>query len=359
MKGKPTRRDFLLGRADVPPPPRAGEGMAAGPDGPARSEDSPAADPHLIHVSRRAMACDFEVTFVAGQYPDGAEIALAALDLVDQLEEQMSVFRPASEITRINRLAAEGPVAVEPLLWDVLQRALQIGRETGGAYDITSGPLWEAWGFARRKGAIPSPEQLADARQRVGGHLVELDSQRHTVRFLRPGVQLNLGSIGKGHALDRSTQIFLEGGMRDFLMHGGNSSVLARGARVSQPWTVGIRDPLHPDRRVAEVRLRDQALGTSGAQFQSFHHRGRRYGHILDPRTGWPAESVLSATVIAPSAALADALSTAFYVMGPDAALDYCRTHPEIAAVFLCPASHGSRCEVRTIALGDDQWHGF
>ena len=104
---------------------------------------------------------------------------------------------------------------------------------------------------------------------------------------------------------------------------------------------MGLRDPLHLDRRLSELRLSNRALGTSGTQFQSFRHQGRRYGHILDPRTGWPAEGVFSATALAPGAALADALSTAFYVLGPEAALSYCGQHPGIAAAIVCPAGGG------------------
>ncbi len=370
------------------------------------------ADDLLVRIGRRAMACEFEICLPAPQYAEGAETALAALDLVEQLEEQMSVFRAGGELWRVNQTAADGPVEVEPGLFGLLERAVQLGRETGGAYDITAGPLWQAWGFARRAGAVPSPAEIAEARSRVGGHLVQLDPAKRTVRFLRPGVQLNLGSIGKGYAVDRCAQRLLAGGLRNFLVHGGNSSVLARGSRqgaagaprplgpavppapADQPvaapnpdtaagresgqppgqpaavppaeraqegdspifagrkpgqspgWSVGLRDPLSMDRRLGEIWLADRALGTSGAQFQSFRHRGRRYGHILDPRTGWPAEGVLSATVLAPTAALADALSTACYVLGPQAALAYCRQHAELAAVIICPAPRGGGLEI-------------
>lgn len=399
MTRKTPRRDFLLGhRAKEEPAPA-----------PAASEES-----YLVHVSRRAMACEFEICLPM-QYEGGTEIALEALDLVDEMEEQMSIFRASSEIVRINRTAASEPVEVEPRLFELLELAMQLYRETDGAYDITAGPLWEAWGFARRAGAVPAPEQLAEAKSRVGGDQVELDPERKTIRFLRPGVQINLGSIGKGYAVDRCAERLLAGGVRDFLLHGGNSSVMARGSRagspvptagpetnlqepflasgestgeslgeatgeatgetpsetpgeapkaqeaapagVSQGWTVGIRNPLHLDRRLGELRLYDQALGTSGAQFQSFRHRGRRYGHILDPRTGWPAEGVLSATVVAPTAALADGLSTAFYVMGAESAMAWCRSHPGIATVVVCPGSHGVGMEIHHEGLDQAQWN--
>ena len=314
----------------------------------------------LIRVSRQAMAAEFEVCFPAGKCENGTHLALEALDRVESLEGQLSYFLPTSEIGRINRLAADGPVEAEPWLLDLLRLAMRLCAETGGAYDITSAPLWEAWGFARRNGKIPSETQQTEARQYVGGHLVELDPERRTVRFRKPGVRINLGGIGKGYALDVCAERLLALGMTDFLLHGGQSSVLGRGSPTDagrpQPWEVGLPNPGQPGRRLGVVRLRDRALGTSGGQFQSFRHRGRRYGHILDPRSGMPAEGVLSATVTAPTAALADALSTAFYVLGPQPSLEYCRTHPEIGMVMLCPGRRGSGVEIHTAGLDGDAW---
>jgi FAD:protein FMN transferase len=319
----------------------------------------------LIHVSRRAMACEFEVRFPAQRYPQGTESALESLDLVDALEDQLSYFRPTSELSRVNLLAADAPVEVSPPLFHLLQLTLTLNEETEGAYDITAAPLWEAWGFARRAGEIPSDAQLAEARARVGGQLVELDPARQTIHFRKPGVRINLGSIGKGYALDVCADRLRALGMDDFLLHGGQSSVLARGrqmasdpvepASASQPWEIGIPHPRQPGRRLGVVRLHNRALGTSGGQFQSFRHRGRRYGHILDPRSGHPADGVFLTTVVAPSAALADALSTAFYVMGPIQSLEYCRTHPEIGMVLLSPNLRGGGVEIHTAGLSEQE----
>ncbi len=315
---------------------------------------------YLVRVSRPAMACEFEICLRAGQYPNGTEAALEALDLVEQLETQLSVFLADSERARINAAAAAGPVAVEPRLFELLELAVRVGQQSGGAYDITAGPLWEVWGFARRAGAVPRGEQLAEARRHVGSHLIELDHGQKTVRFLDPGVRINLGSIGKGYAVDRCGERLLAAGIEDFLVQGGNSSVLAHGsstppqagaAAATGHWLVGVRNPLHLDRRLTELRLSNRGLGTSGTQFQSFRHQGRRYGHILDPRNGWPAEGVLSATALAPTATLADALSTAFYVLGPEAALGYCRQHAEIAALLVCPRAGGDGLEIHSAGL--------
>jgi len=267
MNRKRSRRDFLTGRAAADAMADAAAGPL--PDGPAEGPPQPAGGPaYLIHVTRRAMACQFEVCFNAGQYPGDTQAALGALDLVEALEDQMSVFRPTSQICRINRTAAQGPAEVEPGLFGLLELGMRLYRETQGAYDLTAGPLWEAWGFARRAGAVPDEGRLAEALQRVGSHLVELDPQHKAIRFGREGMQLNLGSIGKGYALDRCAERLLQAGMADFLLHGGHSSVLARGSQRQPPpdagqqppggWLVGVRHPLRPNRRLAEIRLRDR-----------------------------------------------------------------------------------------------------
>jgi thiamine biosynthesis lipoprotein len=295
---------------------------------------SSGAEPYLVHYSRRAMACEFEITFNAGTNSPGP--ALAALDLVEQLEDQMTVFREHSQVMDINRRAAAEPVQVEPRLFELLTLCVQLHRETDGAFDITSGSLTKVWGFYRRQGAMPRIEDLRAAQDRVGSDKIELDPQHRTIRFQRPGMEINLGSIGKGYALDRCAEALTAAGAQDYFCHGGRSSALGRGSRAvsnhdEAGWTVGIADPVRAGKRVGQIRLRDRALATSGSGTQFFRHKGRRYGHIIDPRTSWPAEGVLSVTVLAPTAALADGLSTAFYVLGADRAREYCRGRPELS----------------------------
>lgn len=294
------------------------------------------------------MACEFQIFLNAGQYARGAEIAMCCLDLVDQLEDQLTVYRSHSEISQINERAFAGSVEVEPRLFALLQLAVKLWRETDAAYDITSGPLSKLWGFTRRAGAIPASADLAAALAKIGSQHLAFDDERHTLGFLEQEVELNLGSIGKGYALDRCAELLHEHEIGDFLLHGGHSSVLGFGSHGATPgegWLVGMRNPLRPSKRLGEVRLGDGALATSGSGTQFFVHEGTRYGHILDPRSGWPAQGVLSSTVLAPTAALADALSTAFYVLGPEGAERYCHSHPEIGAILLSPntsAAHGS-----------------
>lgn len=363
MSRKSTRRDFLKGKATVRAAADLAQQAVSGRVDPWLEDAREEA--YFVRVSRRAMASDFEVFLNAGQYEGGTEAALEALDLVEALEEQMSVFRPTSEISRLNRHAAEGPMEVEPRLCELLELALRLCDETGGAFDVTSGPIWKAWGFARRAGRVPSEDELAEAMRNVGSHFVELDPDRGTVRFRQTGVELNLGSIGKGYALDRAAEVLTGAGVDDFLLHGGQSSVLARGSRrparetradaCPPGWVVGVPDLSREGKRLAELRLVERALGTSGTRSQYFRYQGRRYGHVLDPRTGYPAEGVLSVTVIAPTAALADGLSTAFYVMGAEKTFEYCQTRPELAAVVVSPADSGEGVEVRSIGLGEEE----
>ncbi len=360
MAKKSTRRDFLRGklaaRAMGDALEKALWESTVGPH-----QEPSGGESYLVHVSRQAMACEFQVVLNAGQYEGGTEAALDALDLVDLLDARMSVFQETSQISQVNREAFERPVKVEDGLFDLLELAVRLSEETDGALDVTSAPLWKTWGFARRSGSIPQEQQLAETLARVGSRFLELDREAKTVRFLRPGMEINLGSIGKGYALDRAAEVLANAGIENFLLEGGQSSVLARGRRFERAaesaenepsgWTVGIGHPLRPAKRLAEIRLENRALGTSGSAKQFFRHQGRRYGHILDPRTGQPAEGVLSATVLGPDATLTDALATAFYVMGPDDAIEFCRARSELAAVFVCPIERGPGVDVRWIGL--------
>lgn len=305
------------------------------------------------------MACEFTVYLNAGQHEEATEHALSALDLVEQLEDQLTVYRDHSEISVLNRTAGSGPVSVNQGLRELLERGQDIFRDTGGAFDMTAGPLSKLWGFHRREGRLPKQAEIEKTLEQVGGQHVRLDSDAGTIQFSNPNVELNLGGIGKGYALDRSRELLLDNEVDDFLIHGGHSSVLGCGNRMgkSKPgWQVNVRHPLRPDRVLAEIYLRDQALGTSGSAVQSFQHQGKRYGHIIDPRTGWPAEEMLSSTVIAPTAAQSDALATAFYVGGVDLAEAYCEKHPNVAAVLIRKADRAGDVEVVSFGMSIVEW---
>ncbi|MEX2175189.1 MAG: FAD:protein FMN transferase [Pirellulaceae bacterium] len=354
---KSTRREFLTGHSAVE---ALGDAVIGSPPPLAPPAAQSGGHSYLLSVSRDAMACEFEVLLDARQHPAAADAAIAALDLVEQLEAQLTVYRESSEISAINRRAAGEAVEVEPQLFDLLVRGRDLFVETAGAFDISAGPLSKVWGFYRRQGQMPSHEEVTATLALVGSDKLGFDLERRTIRFPQPGMELNLGAIGKGFALDRAAQMLLDVGVEHFVIHGGNSSVIARGYRAHSAleagWSVGLRHPLKPEVRLAEFRLQNQALGTSGSGSQFFHYRGRRYGHILDPRSGWPAERVLSATVVAPTAEQADALSTALYVLGLDGARAFCSSRPEIAALLVTTSERTGTTQLHPLNLADDAW---
>lgn len=355
-----SRRDFLQGRAARDAVEEFAEGFKS--ELPRVSQPTePAAETYLLQVARDAMAVEFQVLLNAGEHAQAPESAVAALDLVERLEAQMTVYRETSEVSRVNQRAYEESNVVEPRLFALLSLACEISARTDGAYDMTSGPLSKLWGFYRRQGRKPGDAEISATLDRVGYRRLSLDPFAKSIRFHASGMELNLGGIGKGHALDRMSELLSSDGVESFLLHGGNSSVLARGSRTSalsdQPgWTVGLAHPLRPGERLAEFRLHNQALGTSGSGSQFFHYQGKRYGHIIDPRSGRPAEGLLSSTVIALTAAEADALSTAFYVGGCNLADQYCQANPQVAAVLVTQTSSAGALNLAAFNLPDDRW---
>jgi FAD:protein FMN transferase len=312
---------------------------------------------YWIHINREAMACRFEITLPS---TEEAHIGIAqdSLHEIDKLEDQLTIFRDSSEVSYINRNAALEEVEVKENLYRLLSLAESIYYQTDGTFDITAGPLAKCWGFTRRAGRIPERDELQEAQSVVGMKNLLLNAERKSVKYLRSGMEINLGSIGKGYALDSIAETLRKEGVRTALLSAGGSSILALGDSGNKDgWIVGVRHPYHKDRRLAVLHLRNCAMATSGTEEQFFELNGKRYGHIIDPRTGFPAEGVISVTVVAQSAAVADALATAFYVGGAELAERYCLAHPNTLVLILeeknteRPLIFGahSRCKVEIV----------
>lgn len=343
--GQSGRRDFLTGKA-VRDRIRDAVDLESGPVVPSSG--------HTVRLTQRSMACDFSVIMNAGIPKSRIQDASSVLDLISDLELQMSVYRDDSEITKLNQLADEGPVAVEPGLFEVLDAARRICELTEGAFDPTAGPLVALWRFCREESRIPTQEEVDRCLEIVGMKYVSLDREARTVRFDKVGVELNLGGIGKGYALDRAMAELRRRGIEDCLMHGGQSSLLACGDHNGLGgWPVGIGNPLFTGQRLGTIVIRDCALATSGSNIQYFRHKGKKYGHILNPQNGWPIETMLSVTVLAPSAAMADALSTAFYVMGVEKTAECCDNLDGVSAVLI-PLPTGRKLQPVVLGVPDD-----
>lgn len=276
------------------------------------------------------MATRFEIVLHGTNRVALRAAADEALHEIERLHAQLSFYSPTSEISFINCRASRQPVQVEPRLFALLKSAQRLHQETGGAFDITVAPLIRCWGFVGGTGNLPSDEQIAEARAQVGmGHVI-LDERRFTVRFDRPGMMIDLGSIGKGYALEAAAEILLEAGIERALLHGGTSTVYAIGSPPeADAWKIAIESP--PPRKakielpespeptgrpLAVVELADTSLSVSGVHGKCFRVGETVYGHVLDPRTGRPAQGALLAAVVLPSAAETDALSTALLLAG-------------------------------------------
>jgi thiamine biosynthesis lipoprotein len=280
-----------------------------------------------------AMSTSIAVTLPASA---GAEAAAAAvLDLFGALEGDLSEWREGSPLAEVNRLAGGAPVPAPADLLAVVERALALAETTGGAFDPTWAALWDLWDFRAETPRLPDPAVVERRSRLVDWRRVEVDRAAGTLRLPAPGMKLGLGGIAKGWALDRAAALLRERGYSDFLVVAGGQ-VIAGGRRGERPWRIGVRDPRgDPDDAFALLDLGDESASTSGDYEAFFVVDGVRYHHILDPATGRPARGLRSATVVAPDATTADALSTALVVLGPERGLALAEELPQVEAVLV------------------------
>jgi FAD:protein FMN transferase len=305
---------------------------------PARAAQAPV----RFEDSHNAMGTEFTVVAYGQDGEYLAEVVREVFEEIDRLDAQMSNYQPASELSEINSEAAKRAVIVEPKLFGLIQDSMRLSEETGGAFDITVGPLLKAWGFFRGRGRVPSDRELAEVMRRVGYRHVRLDAQRRLIRFDAPGIELDLGAIAKGYALDRAAEILRSNGIRQALVSCGTSSFDALGAPPGEKgWKISIRDPYDKRKAADAVLLRNFSLSVSGNYEKFFTLHGRTYSHIFNPRTGRPVEDMLSTAVLAPSGETTDALSTSFYVLGPQGAGALLRIQPNVTVIFYQPGSSG------------------
>ena len=295
-------------------------------------------------ANRLSMGC---VYAIAAYGTDGSHMQLIleeTLDEVDRIDRLMSHYRSDSPLSQLNQRAADGAVGVDRELFEFLARAIRYSRESDGAFDITVGPLMKAWGFFRGDGRVPAPSELAEARERVGYGHVRLDPATRTVRFDTRGVELDLGGIAKGYAVDRAIGLLKARAVTAALVSAGGSTVYALGAPPGRDaWTVSVQDPLTTGRVAFTVALRDRALSIAGVSEKFFERGSTRYAHIMDPRTGRPVPDVLGVAVLAPDGTTGDAIDDAVFVRGVAGSRSYLGLYPGTEAYVFLPAGHGWR----------------
>jgi thiamine biosynthesis lipoprotein len=242
----------------------------------------------------------------------------AALDEARRLDDLLSNYKPSSEWSGVNRHAAEGPVRISEELFQLLAACRDYSRESEGAFDISVGPLMKVWGFYKGTGHLPHRAEVMAAREKTGYRHVHLDAAARTVRFDRPGVELDPGGIGKGYAVDRMVAILRRMSVDTALVAASGSSIYGLGAPPDSPrgWPVDIEDPWDQRRKVAEVFLKDMSMSTSGSYEKFFRAEGRVYAHIMDPRTGYPAQGSVAVSVVAPRTIDSEAWAKPYFVNG-------------------------------------------
>jgi len=265
--------------------------------------------------------------------------AEAVFHIFHQADGRLSEWKDSSPLSAVNRAAGGAPVPVPDDLRAVLHRAVEIVRLSDGAFDPTWAALWGLWDFRAAEPRVPDADEIARRVAHVDWTRLEIDDEAGTVRLADPGMVLGLGGIAKGWALDRAADELRRRAVDSFLILAGGQVMTGgerRTAGGSRPWTVGIRDPRGgPEDFFARVEVVDASLSTSGDYESYFELGGKRYHHILDPRTGWPSRGLRSATVISPDATLADGLSTALMVMDLERGRALVEELPQVEAVWV------------------------
>lgn len=311
--------------------PRRASGQASGTkNASARSSAS------LVERARVSMGSELRLSAWTADESAAASAFEAVFAEFERLENLMSVWRPGSDIVRLNDAAGHHPVLVSPEVIEVLVTARQVSEWTDGKFDVTFGALSGLWKFDHdQDNRIPDPRAVAARLPLIDYRALTIDEHARTAFLTRKGMRAHLGGIGKGYAIDRGIAILRSRGLRDFMIQSGGDMYVS-GRRGDRPWRVGIRDPRGPEDRIfAALDLTDGTFSTSGDYERFFMRDGRRYHHILDPDLGEPARRSRSVTIVASRAVIADALSTGVFILGGRAGMALIERLPEVEGVIV------------------------
>jgi thiamine biosynthesis lipoprotein len=299
----------------------------------------------LLRIERSAPAMGTTYTIdIYGRDKDIMQAAAeGALEEAGRIDRMLSNYRPESELTRVNEHAAHQPVKISRELFDLLTTCVEYSRASQGAFDITVAPLMKVWGFYKDSGRLPDRAEVRAALGQIGYRNIELNPASHTIRFARQGVSLDPGGVGKGYAVDKMVEVLRKSGIVCALVSGGGSSIYGMGAPPDNPkgWYVRVRDPKDEKKIAAEVYLRDESISTSGNYEKFFWADGKLYSHIMDPRTGFPAEGMLAVSVVAPKTLDSEVWAKPYYILGRDWTHEH---KPPAFQVFLCEDKPGAAC---------------
>jgi thiamine biosynthesis lipoprotein len=324
------------------PEPHTSDGSAGvAPVSGAGSSDAGSAAPVQHRAERKLMGTIWSITLVGGEARAAQVAAERALDEIARLEALLSEWQRDSEITRVNKAAGVAPVQVGPELLKCVQASLEIARWSGGAFDISWAGLRGLWDFGPDSAHVPpSAARVKELLPLWNYRNIVVDEAKSTIFLKRKGMQIGLGGVAKGYALDRAGELLQQAGFANYLMYAGGQ-VLTHGKKGDRPWRVGIQHPREP-RHFAFVEIENGSLATSGDYEHSYLYEGRQYHHIIDPKTGFPSAKSASVTLVAQTALWADAVDTAVFILGPKHGLNALKSAPggPFAAAVVDPELH-------------------
>jgi FAD:protein FMN transferase len=300
---------------------------------------APAA-PRMVSETHATMGSEVRVTAWTADEAAARSAMAAAFAEFDRLDRLLSVWKPSSDVIRMNGAAGREPVSVSPETREVLGAARRVSEWTNGKFDVTFAALSDVWRFDHdQDNRVPTAEEIRMRLPLVDYRAVVVDDAAGTAFIARSGMRVHLGGVGKGYAVDRAVAILRGAGLRDFMVQAGGDLYVA-GRAGDGPWRLGINDPRGaPNESFATIELEDRTLSTSGDYERFFLRDGRRYHHILDPDAGEPARGCVSVTIVAPSATMADGLSTGVFILGPGEGMALVERLPDVEAVIVTAAN--------------------
>lgn len=274
----------------------------------------------IIEETRFLMGTDVRIKVSIGEIDDELQARSAiekAFKEIERVEGVFSVYRPDSEISKINLLRKNERLRISPEAFSLIKRSIEYSRLTDGAFDITVKPLVDLWHAAKDNNKLPADEDIKNALARTGYEDVALDGAAHTILFRKEGMALDLGGVAKGYATGRAIKILRDSGIKDAIVGSGGNLYCLGKKTDAESWTVAIQHPRKKDKVFMEIKLSDKAIDTSGDYEKYFILENKRYSHIINPKTGYPAAGhVISSTVIAGDPDFSDMLATAIMVLG-------------------------------------------
>jgi thiamine biosynthesis lipoprotein len=288
---------------------------------------------NIFKYHQVAMGTGVEITLTGENEELAKKAVLQAFQEIKRIEYLMSPWIESSDVNRINRSAGDAGVKVSPETIEVLQRAQEVSKLSGGGFDLTVGPLVQLWRKARERGTPPETEEVKETLNLVNFRNLKTH-YGGTASLKKKRMAIDLGGIAKGYAVDRAFELLKSRGFRNLVVNAGGD-LRVGGSKPEGPWSIGIQHPRDPEKIMARISLSDTAVATSGDYEKFFIHQGKRYHHILNPKTGFPAEGCQSVTLLYKEGIMADALATAIFVLGPEKGYALCQRRKGVDCLIL------------------------